>query len=51
MGQLNSSQWSALCSQIQGRIKLNAENQACIDQLISDHLRAYSIETLPDLLS
>jgi hypothetical protein len=51
MGQLNSSQWSALCSQLQGRIKLNAENQACIDQLISDHLRAYSIETLPDILS
>jgi glycosyltransferase involved in cell wall biosynthesis len=51
IGQLNSSQWSALCSQLQGRIQLNAENQARIDQLTSDHLPAYSIETLPDLLS
>ncbi len=30
MGQLNSSQWSALCSQLQGRIQLNAENQEAI---------------------
>ena len=51
IGQLNSTQWSALRSQLQGRIQLNVENQATIVQVEAEHLPAYSIETLEALFS
>ncbi|WP_052330901.1 glycosyltransferase [Planktothrix agardhii] len=52
MGQLNSSQWSALSSQLQGRIKLNAENQEAIASVgaeiipVFDTLRSEDAEIL-----
>ncbi len=51
MGELNLSQWSALRTQLQGRIQLQAENQATIQQVQADQLPIYSIETLQDLLT
>ena len=44
MGQLNSSQWSALCSQLQGRIKLNAENQEAIASVGAEIIPVYDLE-------
>jgi glycosyltransferase involved in cell wall biosynthesis len=52
IGQLNSSQWSALSSQLQGRIKLNAENQEAIASVgaeiipVFDTLRSEDAEIL-----
>jgi FkbM family methyltransferase len=44
MGQLNSSQWSVLCSQLQGRIKLNTENQEAIASVGADIIPVYDLE-------
>ncbi|GCL34209.1 glycosyl transferase group 1 [Planktothrix agardhii CCAP 1459/11A] len=44
IGQLNSSQWSALCSQLQGRIKLNSENQEAIAFVGAEIIPVYDLE-------
>jgi hypothetical protein len=44
IGQLNSSQWSALSSQLQGRIKLNAENQNAIASVGAEIIPVYDLE-------
>lgn len=51
IGQLNLSQWSALRAQLQGRIPLQAENQATIQQVQAEQLPTYLIEALQDLLT
>jgi glycosyltransferase involved in cell wall biosynthesis len=44
MGQLNSSQWSALSSQLQGRIKLNAENQEAIASVGAEIIPVFDLD-------
>lgn len=44
IGQLNSSQWSVLCSQLQGRIQLNAENQEAIASVGAEIIPVYDLE-------
>ena len=43
IGQLNSSQWSVLYSQLQGRIKLNAENQEAISSVGAEIIPIYDL--------
>ena len=43
IGQLNSSQWSVLYSQLQGRIKLNAENQEAIASVGAEIIPIYDL--------